>query len=66
MDVGPIVTWRRDRRVPALALVLTVLGLLAIPVVGITVARGGLPLVGLLVSAILLAPVAWILLFVRR
>lgn len=65
MDGRPSVTTGR-RRVSALALVLVVLVLLAIPVLVITVARGGLPLIGLLVSALILAPVAWILVFGRR
>jgi hypothetical protein len=66
VDGGPSVTRRRDGKVPALALLLTVIVLLAIPVLVITVARGGLPLLGLLASAILIAPIAWLLLFGRH
>ena len=66
MDGGPVVTQRREAKVSAFALLLTVIVLLAIPVLVVTVARGGLPLVGLLASAIVLAPIAWLLLFGRH
>jgi accessory gene regulator protein AgrB len=63
---GSIITRRRFRRLSAFVVAMVVLVLLTIPVIVVSFARGGLPLIGLLVSAILLAPITWFVVFGRR
>lgn len=65
MDGGPILTRGREGR-GLVVVALSVIALLAILVVVVSIARGGLPLVGLLVSILLLAPVVWFVVFTRR